>query len=72
MLLVCSLFRKDSCPQARAYQDKALQLGGTSVNVMPVNLNHGQINAQVGQANGYTENIDQFLMQAGIFSSRGP
>lgn len=59
-LAVCSSQRRDSCPQARRFADKA-RGHGNRIEVLPVDLRHGEINAQLGLANDYTANVDVFL-----------
>jgi acetyl esterase/lipase len=60
MLLVCSSRRDDSCAQATGFAEKATSLGGR-VKVVPVDLRHGEINAQLGASGGLTAQVDAFL-----------
>jgi acetyl esterase/lipase len=60
MLLVCSSRRADSCAQAGAFAQKATSLGGR-VKVAPVDLRHGNINAQLGTPGELTAQVDAFL-----------
>lgn len=60
MLLVCSSQRSNSCAQASAFANKAVSLGGR-VKVMPVDLKHGEINAQLGAGGDLTTQVDNFL-----------
>jgi acetyl esterase/lipase len=61
MLLVCSSQRADSCAQAQAYADKAKSLGGR-VSVYPIDMRHGEINAQLGApGQDLTAQVDNFL-----------
>lgn len=59
-LAVCSSRRADSCPQARTFVVKAKQLG-TRADVLPEDLSHGQIDAQLGLGSDYTASVDAFL-----------
>lgn len=60
MLLVCSSRRADSCPQAKGLADKAVSLGGKA-SVLPEDLSHGEINAQLGEPGGYTQAVQRFI-----------
>jgi acetyl esterase/lipase len=60
MLLVCSSRRADSCAQAGAFAQKATSLGGR-VKVAPIDLRHGNINAQLGTPGELTAQVDAFL-----------
>jgi acetyl esterase/lipase len=60
MLLVCSSQRSDSCAQAQAYAEKAKGLGGR-VSVYPIDMRHGEINAQLGAPGNLTVQVDNFL-----------
>jgi arylformamidase len=60
MLLVCSSRRADSCPQARAFANKA-DSTGARVTVLPVDLSHGEINSQLGLESNYTRSVDAFM-----------
>ncbi|MRW89333.1 alpha/beta hydrolase fold domain-containing protein [Duganella sp. FT80W] len=60
LLLVCSSRRKDSCPQADAYASQARALG-ISVQVLPQDQTHGQINQTLGQPGAYTDAVERFL-----------
>ena len=59
-LAVCSSRRSDSCGQAQAFATKARGLD-TRVEVLPEDLSHGEINATLGEASGYTAAVDGFL-----------
>lgn len=65
MLMICSSRRSDSCPPARDFAAKANAAGGR-VKVLPVDLNHGQVNDQLGVAGAYTDAVDEFLRSVGI------
>lgn len=59
-LAVCSSQRAESCAQARAFVAKARGFGSRA-EVLPEDLRHGEINAQLGLANDYTAKVDAFL-----------
>lgn len=65
ILLVCSLKRKDSCPQARAFAEKAVSLGGKA-EVLPVELGHGPVNGELGLPGKYTAAVEAFLRGLGL------
>jgi len=65
MLLVCSTRRGDSCPAARRFAAQAVSLGGRAT-VLPLDLNHGEINSELGRSPGYTASIDDFLRSLGL------
>ncbi|HEY1035705.1 MAG TPA: alpha/beta hydrolase [Pseudoxanthomonas sp.] len=60
MLLVCSSRRKDACPQGRAMAEKAQALGVT-MEVLPEDLSHGEVNRLLGASSAYTEAVDAFV-----------
>lgn len=64
VLVVCSPRRRQACPQARHYADKAASLG-TRASVLPVDLSHGQINAKLGEPGAYTDAVEGFLRRIG-------
>jgi acetyl esterase/lipase len=63
-LAVCSSQRAESCDQARAFVAKA-QGFGARAQVLPEDMRHGEINAQLGLANDYTAKVDAFLTSLG-------
>jgi len=65
MLMVCSSKRDDSCPPAREFAAKANAFGGR-VTVLPIELNHAQINDQLGIGGAYTDAVDEFLRSLGM------
>jgi len=65
MLLVCSSRRSDSCPAARALAAKVTSLGGQA-SVLPVDLNHGAVNAELGHPNEYTASVEAFMRSLGL------
>ncbi len=59
-LAVCSSQRRNSCAQARGFASKARGFGARA-EVLPEDLRHGEINAQLGLASDYTAKVDAFL-----------
>jgi arylformamidase len=68
MLAVCSSRRSDSCDQARRFADQARTLGDT-VSVLPQDLSHMDINAELGVPSNYTDQVDRFLNGLGGWST---
>jgi arylformamidase len=61
MLLVCSTRRSDSpCRQAQRFSAKVKSLGGRAT-VLPENMAHAQVNADLGLPGNYTEAVGTFL-----------
>lgn len=60
MLLVCSSQRRLSCVQADAFARRAHEWGGRA-EVLRVDLNHAQINADLGLPGDYTAKVQAFL-----------
>ena len=60
MLFVCSSRRKDACPQGRAMAEKARALGVT-MEVLPEDLSHGEVNRLLGAPSAYTEAVARFI-----------
>lgn len=60
MLLVCSTQRALPCDQAHAFAAKAKSLGG-DVEVLAVDMSHGEINKDLGVPGAYTEKVEAFL-----------
>lgn len=60
LLAVCSVRRKDTCPQARHFAGKAQSLGG-HVQVLAVAMSHRQTNQLLGRDVSYTRQVDDFL-----------
>lgn len=69
LLAVCSERRAESCAQARDFAT-LIPAGGPQVQVLPVDLSHGDINATLGQPGAYTASVDRFL--AGLPGWRPP
>jgi acetyl esterase/lipase len=65
ILLVCSSRRDDSCPPAEAFAARANGFGGRA-KVLPIELNHAQINDRLGTDGEYTDAVNQFLRSAGL------
>jgi acetyl esterase/lipase len=65
MLLVCSSRRGDSCPAARRFAAKAVSLGGRAT-VLALDLGHGEVNSELGRADGYTASVDEFFRSLGL------
>ncbi|WP_231960093.1 alpha/beta hydrolase [Aquitalea magnusonii] len=64
LLAVCSTRRGESCRQAQGLADKGRMVGVT-VQLLPLDLSHGQINQQLGLPGDYTRAVGQFLQRAG-------
>ncbi|MEP6720027.1 MAG: alpha/beta hydrolase [Variovorax sp.] len=66
MLLVCSSQRRDDpCAQSRAFANKTIASGGRA-EVLPQDLSHAQINAELGRPGAYTAAVDAFIASVGI------
>ncbi|KAB7739007.1 alpha/beta hydrolase fold domain-containing protein [Parvibaculum sedimenti] len=65
IFIVCSTKREDSCPQGRAFAEKARAMGGR-VGVLPVALTHREVNEELGLPSGYTNAVDDFLRMLGL------
>jgi len=65
ILLVCSSLRGDSVEQAHAFAAKAIGLGGR-VTVLPLTLDHRELNGQLGVPGEYTDAVDGFLRSVGV------
>ena len=65
LLAVCSSGRDDVCRQAEAFAAQANALGGR-VEVLPVDLAHGEINDQLGRPGAYTDSVERFLFSVGL------
>ncbi len=64
MLAVCRKGGTESCPANQAFARKANELGG-SVDVLPMDLSHGQINEQLGLPGAYTDRVEAFMRALG-------
>lgn len=61
MLLVCSAPRRDdACGQSQRFAQAVRAVGGNA-EVLPLQLDHGQINAELGLPGTYTEAVDRFI-----------
>lgn len=65
MFVVCSLRSDGTCPQARTFASKAIELGG-KVTVLPVDLKHSELNKELGQPSEYTTAIEEFMHTLGL------
>lgn len=63
LLAVCSTFRPDACPQARALREKAQSLG-VRIEVLPEPLTHMEINRELGAPSEYTRRVAAFVDDA--------
>lgn len=64
LLPVCSAPRRDdACGQAEAFA-AAVRARGGQAEVLPLGLNHAQINAQLGNDGAYTAAVDRFIDRA--------
>lgn len=66
LLAVCSSQRRDACPQAEVFADRAATLGGARVTVLPVDLSHGEINTLLGTPGTYTADVQAFIASLGL------
>jgi arylformamidase len=64
VLAICRRRSDWSCPPNRAFATKAKSLGN-QVEVLPMELTHGEINSELGLPGGYTERVDAFLRGVG-------
>lgn len=62
MMAVCSARRAESCQQAREFAAR-VPAGAPSVQVFPVDLSHGEINATLGEPGAYTDAVARFIDQ---------
>lgn len=67
LLAVCSARRQDSCAQAQGFAERSAALGAR-VQLLRQDLNHGEINAQLGLPGAYTDAVEAFLsgLDAGL------
>jgi arylformamidase len=66
MLLVCSAIRPDRpCVETRDFAAKVTQFGGKAT-VLPENLTHAEVNANLGLPGEYTAAVDAFLQSLGL------
>jgi arylformamidase len=59
-LIVCSTNRRESCPAAQRFAQRATALGVTS-QVLKEPLSHREINEQLGTPGAYTDRVESFL-----------
>lgn len=60
VLAVCSRLRQASCPQAEAFSARAARIG-VQVTVQGVDLDHADINRQLGLPGAYSESVDRWI-----------
>ncbi len=61
LMMVCSATRKDKpCAQAEGLA-KLMLPRGLRAEILPENLNHGEINANLGKPGNYTDTVDRFI-----------
>jgi arylformamidase len=65
VLLVCSAGREDSIAAGHAYRHRALSLGGEA-ELVSFDLDHRQLNDELGRPGPYTDRVDGFLATHGI------
>ena len=59
--IACGTFRPDSsCEQAELFKEKAQQFN-IRVNISPQQLNHGEVNDQLGLESSYTHDVEAFM-----------
>jgi len=59
-LAICSTQSATACVEANKFLKKARSLG-THAELLAVNLSHGEINSDLGEASCYTNDVDDFL-----------
>jgi len=64
VLAVCRKRGDWSCPPNSAFASKAKSLG-SEVDVLPMELSHGEINSELGLPGAYTERVDAFMRGLG-------
>lgn len=64
ILAVCRKRSSDSCAANRAFAEKAATLGG-KVDMLPMDLSHGEINKLLGLPGAYTTRVDDFMRGLG-------
>jgi len=60
-LLVCSTARKEVCPLAQRFADKASSLKVRAA-VFPIAMSHKHINQKLGKDSDYTRRVDEFII----------
>lgn len=68
LLLACSSPRALSCAQAHGFARKVKDQGGTA-EVLPLDMSHGEINADLGLAGAYTQAVDAFFNRIGMMGN---
>lgn len=67
-LAVCSSRRSQACDQVDAFAQRVRDTGGR-IEVLPLDLSHGDINEGLGRPGEYTARVDAFLDSAGMWLS---
>jgi arylformamidase len=71
MLLVCASQRRDgSCTQAQQFAARIASTGGRA-QVLPQDLSHAEVNAELGLSGGYTAAVDAFMRSVGALGALG-
>lgn len=66
MLLVCGTQRaNEPCKAAESFSQKAKELG-VRTEIVPLKLDHGAINEELGKENDYTKRVEVFMKSLGI------
>ena len=60
LLAICSTRRRDSCPQAQAFVQRAAALG-RNFSLQGEDLNHREINRQLGLPGAYTDYVSRWI-----------
>jgi len=63
-LAVCSSRRSQACDQVDAFARRVRETGGR-IDVLPLDLSHGDINSTLGEPGHYTARVDAFLRETG-------
>lgn len=64
-LAVCSSRRRQACDQVDVFAQSVRELGGR-IDILPLDLSHGDINARLGLPGSYTQRVDDFLRGIGV------
>lgn len=63
-LAVCSSRRSQACDQVDAFAQRVRDTGGR-IELLPLDLSHGDINSTLGEPGHYTARVDAFLRETG-------
>ena len=61
---MCSSRRSQACDQVDAFARRVRETGGR-IDVLPLDLSHGDINEKLGLPGDYTRQVDAFLRDIG-------